>query len=51
MAYDALGRRIELVDEKANAGGGETVRFYYAGSRVIEDTDTSGGVQRHFVWG
>ncbi len=39
------------MDEKANAGGGETVRFYYAGSRVIEDADASTTVQRHFVWG
>ncbi|MFA7237211.1 MAG: hypothetical protein WC058_10125 [Phycisphaeraceae bacterium] len=48
-AYDALGRRIERVDEKAST----TLRFYHTGQRVIEDTDTSGGgaVQRHYIWG
>jgi len=48
-AYDALGRRIERVDEKAST----TLRFYYTDQRVIEDTDASGGgaVQRHYIWG
>ena len=50
-AYDAMGRRIEMVDEKATA----TTRFYhdglFRGGRVLEDVDDSAVVQRYYVWG
>jgi RHS repeat-associated protein len=36
-AYDALGRRIEKIDHKANGGSGETLRFHYDGQRVIHE--------------
>ena len=48
-AYDALGRRIEIIDLVADPD--VTTRCYYDGDQVIEDTDVSANVQRYYVWG
>ena len=46
-AYDALGRRIEFIDEANTV----TRQFYHHGQRVIEEYDDSNNRQRYYVWG
>ncbi len=44
--YDALGRRIER-----SFGSGQTVKYYYQGSRVLEERDAAGRMNRQYVYG
>ena len=47
--YDALGRRIE---KKDLVDSGKTVRYYYNnGWQVLAETDTSGVMQRWYIYG
>jgi RHS repeat-associated protein len=50
-AYDALGRRIEKIDHKANGGSGETLHFHYDGQRVVRDRTSDGSLVRQYLWG
>ncbi len=48
-SYDALGRRIERY-----TGDGPPVltdHYYYDGSRLIEQRDAAGSLERQYVWG
>ena len=49
FTYDALGRRIEMVDAVA----GSTMRYYYDDQRVLLETDATGTEAdvRYFVYG
>ncbi|MCD6534624.1 MAG: hypothetical protein J7L25_11220, partial [Deltaproteobacteria bacterium] len=50
FTYDALGRRIEMIDAIATT---TTTRYYYDDQRVLLETDASGTEYdaRYFVYG
>jgi RHS repeat-associated protein len=45
LKYDPLGRRIEKI------GSGNTIKFYYVGSQVIEERNGSDLVLKQYIYG
>lgn len=46
--YDVLGRRVS---KRMAAGGSTSVVYFWDGWQTVEETNTSGVVQKRYVWG